>query len=62
MRSSGREGFLPHLDEFYFTTGEKKLLGNCRSIAPSSVYGASFSVTFFTISSDLLYSASNKYL
>jgi hypothetical protein len=26
------QGFLPQLDEFYFTTAEKKLLENCRCI------------------------------
>ena len=28
-------GFLPQLDEFYFTTAEKKLLENCRGIVPN---------------------------
>jgi hypothetical protein len=26
----GFKGFLPQLDEFYFTTGKKKILENCR--------------------------------
>ena len=29
------QGFLPRLDEFYFTTAEKKLLENCRCIVPN---------------------------
>jgi hypothetical protein len=29
------QGFLPQLDEFYFTTAEKKLLENCRCIVPN---------------------------
>jgi hypothetical protein len=28
-------GFLPQLDEFYFTTAEKKLLENYRFIVPN---------------------------
>jgi hypothetical protein len=31
----GLKGFLPQLDEFYFTTDEKKLLENCRCIVPN---------------------------
>jgi hypothetical protein len=27
--------FLPQLDEFYFTTAEKKILENCRFIVPN---------------------------
>jgi hypothetical protein len=27
--------FLPQLDEFYFTTAEKKILENCRCIVPN---------------------------
>jgi hypothetical protein len=29
------QGFLPQLDEFYFTTSEKKILENCRYIVPN---------------------------
>ncbi len=31
----GLKGFLPQLDEFYFTTAEKKILENCRCIVPN---------------------------
>jgi hypothetical protein len=29
------QGFLPQLDESYFTTDEKKILENCRYIVPN---------------------------
>jgi len=29
------KGFLPQMDEFYFTTAEKKILENCRCIVPN---------------------------
>jgi hypothetical protein len=29
------QGFLPQLDEFYFTTAEKKLLENCKYSVPN---------------------------
>ncbi len=38
MSTHGRrmlQGFLPQLDEFYFTTAEKKILGNCKCIVPN---------------------------
>ena len=31
------QGFLPQLDEFYFTTAEKKILENCRCIVPNFI-------------------------
>jgi hypothetical protein len=31
----GFKGFLPQLDEFYFTTAEKKIFENCRCIVPN---------------------------
>jgi hypothetical protein len=31
----GFKGFLPQLDEFYFTTAKKKILENCRCIVPN---------------------------
>ncbi len=37
-RTQGRrrlQGFLPQLDEFYFTTAEKKIWENCRCIVPN---------------------------
>ncbi len=38
LATQGRQrlqGFLPQLDEFYFTTPEKKILENCRCIVPN---------------------------
>jgi hypothetical protein len=34
-RTAEASGILPHLDELYFTTAEKKILENCRSIVPN---------------------------
>jgi hypothetical protein len=34
-RTAEASGILPQLDEFYFTTAEKKLLKNCRCIVPN---------------------------
>jgi hypothetical protein len=31
----GFKGFLPQLDEIYFTTAKKKSLENCRCIVPN---------------------------
>jgi hypothetical protein len=31
----GFKGFLPQLDEIYFTTAKKKILENCRCIVPN---------------------------
>ncbi len=31
----GGQGFLPQVDEFYFTTDEKKISENCRYIVPN---------------------------
>jgi hypothetical protein len=34
-RTEEAQGFFPQLDEFYFTTAEKKILGNCRCTVPN---------------------------
>jgi hypothetical protein len=31
------KGFLPQLDEFYFTTAEKKILEKCRCTVPNLI-------------------------